>query len=73
MIVPNKAVPYETSLLSKLPILLQIIRAERISVIDLYHRVQFEFESISQFLLTIDTLFVLGKIDFINGDLKYVD
>lgn len=73
MIVPNKAVPYEASLLSKLPILLQIISKEQIPVIDLYHRVQSEFENVSQFLLTLDTLFVLGKIDFIDGELKYVD
>lgn len=70
MIVPNKAIPYETSLLSKLPMLLRILGEERLSPAILYYKVQNEFIDINQFLLAIDTLFVLEKVVIENGELK---
>ena len=70
MIVPNKAIPYETSLLSKLPMLLRILGEERLSPAILYYKVQNEFIDINQFLLAIDTLFVLEKVVMENGELK---
>ena len=70
MIVPNKAVSYEASILSKLPTILRVLKIEKVSPAALYHRTQTEFADINQFLLAIDTLFVLEKIEFENGDLR---
>ena len=70
MIVPNKAISYESSLLSKLPIILQILHNEQLTAVELYHRLHKDFEDVSQFILAIDTLFVLGKIELADGDLK---
>ena len=73
MIVPNKAISYESSLLSKLPIILQILYHEQLTAVELYYRVHKDFEDVSQFILAMDTLFVLGKIELLDGDLKYVN
>lgn len=70
MIVPNKAISYETSLLSKLPVLLRILEEEQLSPVNLYYKVRNEFIDINQFLLAIDTLFVLEKVVIENGELK---
>lgn len=73
MIVPNKAISYESSLISKLPIILQILHHEQLAVVELYQRVHKDFADVSQFILAMDTLFVLGKIELLDGDLKYVN
>lgn len=68
VIVPNKAVPYDSSLLSKLPFVLFSLSYPT-SPTELYAKVGQHFEDLNQFLLTLDTLFVLAKIDILNGDL----
>lgn len=69
MIVPNKAISYSASLLSKLPTILDNINAP-ISPVDLYHELHSNFDDLSQFLLALDTLYVLKKIAFENGELR---
>lgn len=69
MIVPNKAIPYSASLLSKLPAILNNINAP-ISPVNLYHELHSNFDNLSQFLLALDTLYVLKKITFENGELR---
>lgn len=70
MIVPNKVISYDVSLLSKLPAILDVIKEQPISPVDLYMRLQGKFSDINHFLLALDVLFVLGKIEFENGDFK---
>lgn len=70
MIVPNKTIHYETSILSKLPTILRILEDGQLSPATLYQKIRSEFADINQFLLAIDTLFILEKIEFKNGDLK---
>lgn len=66
MIVPNKAVPYTESLLSRLPLLIQYINQE-ITLVELFDEAHSLFNDTSQFVLALDTLFVLKRIDCING------
>lgn len=62
MIAPNKVLSFSESALSHLgSIIRQGPRA--IDILTLYRNVCDEFESIDQFLLALDTLFVLGRID----------
>lgn len=69
MIVPNKAIPYSASLLSKLPVILHRLDT-LITPVELYHDLYSNFDDLSQFLLALDTLYVLGKITLENGELR---
>ncbi len=62
MITPNKVIPLDESALGRLS---EIMREgpDAVDLITLYRRVSDRFESIDQFLLTLDVLFVLGRID----------
>ena len=69
MIVPNKTIPYNASLLSKLPIILRRLCTPATPV-ELYRELHSNFDNLSQFLLTLDVLYVLGKITFDGRELK---
>lgn len=69
MIIPNKAIPYDASLLSKLPIILRRVCAP-VTPAELYHDLQSNFDDLSQFLLALDTLYVLRRITIKNGELR---
>lgn len=69
MIVPNKTIPYNVSLLPKLPIILSQLCTPTTPV-ELYHKLRSNFDNLSQFLLTLDVLYVLGKITFDGRELK---
>jgi len=74
MITPNKVVALERSALGLTRVVLdEAPNAHSIS--DLQQRTSKHFESIDQFLLTIDLLFVLGRVsvDFNTGRIIYVD
>lgn len=62
MIVPNKLIALSDSVLSKLPTLLGEGPAP-IDILTLYDAVRQDVESIDQFLLAIDVLYILGRID----------
>lgn len=74
MITPNKVVTLDNSALGHAPAVLKHgpspIRLSR-----LYELAIKEFESIDQFILTLDLLFVLGRVRFEprTGLLIYVD
>lgn len=73
MIVPNKAVSFEKSLLSKLPQILQALSNGSLQVTDLYRRMKGDFSDVNQFILALDMLFILGKVELTVEELKYVD
>ena len=54
MIVPNKAIPYSTSILSKLPAILDQVSVP-ITPVELYYELHSSFDDLSQFLLALDT------------------
>lgn len=72
MILPNKAVPYDKSVLSKLPSFLRIIK-NPISVKEAYKQSLNIFKSIEEFIYAIEMLFILDKIDYSNGDIVHVE
>lgn len=74
MILPNKVVSLEDSALSLLPLVLELGPAP-IPVTSLYQEVADDFESADQFLLALDLLFVLDRIDvdMTTGIVRYVD
>jgi hypothetical protein len=73
MITPNKVVALGRSALGLTRVVLEeATNAESIS--ELQQRTSKHFESIDQFLLTVDLLFVLGRIsiDFNTGRISHV-
>lgn len=62
MITPNKAISIEESVLSKLSLILRT-GPSSLDLVELFHCVASQFESIDEFLLALDTLYVLGNID----------
>lgn len=69
MIVPNKVIPYEDSLMSKLPLILRRM-AVPATPSELYSDLQADFDEMSNFLLALDVLFVFGKITIRDGELR---
>ena len=74
MITPNKVVALDNSALGLSWLVLEALQ-EHDSVSEVQRRTARDFESIDQFLLTIDLLFVLEKIDvdFETGRIFRVD
>lgn len=63
MIVPNKFISLDQSLISKLPHML-IGLADAKSVLKFFEENHKTFEDVGEFLLALDVLFVLGRVDF---------
>lgn len=74
MITPNKVITLRESALGKTPIALKA-KAPLMNVAELYRTVHREFESIDQFLLALDVLYVLGRVevDLTTGAVTYAD
>jgi len=62
MITPNKAITVAESALGKAPAILRI-GPGAIDVLRLYESVASQFDSIDQFLLALDVLYVAGRIN----------
>ena len=61
MITPNKVVSLENSVLGHIAHILDV-GPHAIRVVDLFAEVGDKFESIDQFLLAMDVLYILGRI-----------
>lgn len=61
MIVPNKIIPFNESVISKLEFVLRELGDEE-ELINLYHKVERKFTGIDQFLYAIDALYALDRI-----------
>jgi hypothetical protein len=74
MILPNKIVRLEDSALSLVPLILELGPAP-IPAASLFQEVADDFESLDQFLLALDLLFALGRIDvdMTTGVVSYVN
>ncbi len=72
MITPNKVVPLSASVLGLLTHVLKAGPAP-IQLADLFQQVGDKFESIDQFLLTLDVLFLLDRltVDFSSERILY--
>lgn len=62
MIAPNKAIALNDSALSRVSVILRR-GPETVDLQTLWERTSGRFESIDQFLIALDILFVLGRID----------
>lgn len=74
MITPNKVVPLARSALGLARFVIEELPNCE-SILELQERTAKHFESIDQFILTVDLLFVLGRmeVDFETGRVSYVD
>lgn len=71
MILPNKLIPYRDSILAKIVYVLDVISHENVKIDELYEKIKSNFEDINQYILTLDVLFVLEKIQ-IDEELKVI-
>lgn len=74
MITPNKFISLDQSILSKLEVVLDHLTS-RTSVRELYRDVAHRFDTVDQFLLAVDVLYVLGRVDvdFRNATVSHAD
>jgi hypothetical protein len=66
VITPNKFTDLDSSILAKLEIILDGTIGDT-SIRDLYHAVAHRFETADEFLLALDVLYILGRV---NVDFK---
>lgn len=73
MIVPNKMTPLDDSILGKIGYLI-VDNEHEMKLVDLLELRLRKFSDIAEFLLALDALYVLGKIDFDEkkGIIRYV-
>lgn len=62
MITPNKVIPLAQSALGRVGLILKY-GPRPVDLLSLFQQVGDDFESIDQFFLTMDVLYVLGLID----------
>lgn len=64
MLLPNKTISYNESVLMLFPLILHTVEENPgMSVIDLFNSLKEECNSIIQFTQSMDCLFALGRID----------
>lgn len=64
MKLPNKVITYNESILSKFPIILNLLETNDYFLLDLYNKIKKYIEDINEFLDILDCLYALGKIEF---------
>lgn len=64
MILPNKLVSFQNSLLPKTVLIIDELSAKPFSVNELYEKLRKKFEDIDQFILTLDVLYLLEKVRY---------
>ena len=64
MLQAKKMVRYKACILAKTVLLMDQLNQSDCTISELYDHVQNEFEDFNEFLLTLDALFVLGKIRY---------
>ena len=71
MILPNKLISFQDCILAKTVYILEKISDSDFSVIGLYEQVETHFEDLNEYMLALDVLYVLGKIEF-NEELQVI-
>lgn len=64
MIFPNKLFSYNESVISKFPIILEIVEEQPITVSALYLRVSDRVSGAGEFIEALDALYALNAIDY---------
>lgn len=73
MIFPNKIRSYEKSVISKLPIVLAHILDGKKDVLEIYQLCEKQFDEIQEYIYVLDILYILDKIDRVEGGQIYVE
>lgn len=64
MIFPDKLVTFQDSIIAKSIYILKELQTNELVVSDLFIATKEYFEDVSEFLLALDALYLLGKINF---------
>lgn len=64
MILPNKLVSFQNSLLPKTVLIIDELSAKPLSVNELYEKLRKKFEDLDQFILTLDVLYLLERVRY---------
>lgn len=74
MILPNKLIPFNKSILYKTIFILKKMDIDNFTVGDLFIQVQDYFEDVAEFIIALDVLFVLNQIIYDENEkvIKYV-
>jgi hypothetical protein len=72
MLLPSKVATFESSVLSKLPVALNIVSKESKSPAALFAEMSRSVKDIAEYIETLDCLYALGKIDF-NKKTRLID
>ncbi|EFV74820.1 hypothetical protein HMPREF1013_04846 [Bacillus sp. 2_A_57_CT2] len=74
MIVPNKVIRFSESIIGKMPIILEFISKQDMTIKELLLATQDYFDEIDEFIYSLDVLFLLDSInvDFDKGVVTYV-
>jgi len=70
MPLPNKIFSYEQSILSKMPVILEVLQNGTVSVEELYKFMKTKTDNVSEFIEILDCLFVLDKIQLKDGEIE---
>ena len=72
MLLPNKIISYNESILSKFPIVLDALKDNDYLIFDLYEQLKASVD-IESFIEVLDCLFALGKIeiDYSTRSIRY--
>jgi hypothetical protein len=70
MITPNKFTPLDKSVISKLEGVVDDL-VDEMEISDLYKASESMFETVQEFILALDVLYILGRID-VNFDTRTV-
>lgn len=73
--LPNKIISVADSLIWKLPYIIDIVKKGDIAVEELFSSVMHRFEDASEFILCLDALYLLDRIEFDDNAevIKYVN
>lgn len=66
MITPNKSTPLKNSIIYKMTYILDV-EFDELPLVELYKTIKGKFDTIDEFIYSVDALYVLGKIDLDVG------
>ncbi|MCT4661860.1 MAG: hypothetical protein N4A40_08375 [Tissierellales bacterium] len=64
MILPNKLITFSDSILAKIVFILDELVVEDLKIDELYIRVKDKFDDINQYIVALDVLYTLEKINY---------
>ncbi|MGY4688662.1 ABC-three component system middle component 7 [Salibacterium sp. K-3] len=75
MIVPNKVIRFNDSIIGKMIIILELLSKQDMTVKELFFVTQGHFDEIDEFIYAIEVLYLLDAIivDLAKGEVGYVD